>query len=383
VSEFDLAIVAFAALLAVLGFFQGFIVSAFSLLGLLVGGFAATRVAQQVLDDGAASPYAPMVGLLGALLVSALGGAALQDVGVWVRGRVRMREGHTLDRALGGMLSGAVGLLLAWLIAAVLMAMPQLRPMRPFVLQSSVVSQLNEVMPPSGPVLNVLARYDPFPTFDGPRIAVGAPDGDVPSDPEIRAAAAGVVRVVGSACGFRLTGSGWVVAPGLVVTNAHVVAGVREPAVQERGGDGPLDAEVVAFDTVADIALLQVGGLTADPLQMAAGDPQQGMSGAVLGFPENGPFTSRAARFSDTRAVRSDDIYGEGGYDRRVTSFRGDVRHGNSGGPLVDGEGRVLTTVFAAAIGGDVRGGYGVPNDVVAALVNEAPGSASTGNCTA
>lgn len=381
-SELDLAIVAFAALLAVLGYFQGLIVSALSLAGLLLGGFAATRLSQQLLDQGAASPYAPVIGLAGAITFGLLGGAALQDVGVWLRERIRVREGRVLDRILGALMSCAVALVLVWLAAAVLISVPQLRAMRPFVLDSRIVPKINAVLPPSGALLNVLASYDPFPAFDGPRISIGAPDGDVPRDPEIRAAAASVVRIVGRACGFSVTGSGWVVRPGVVVTNAHVVAGMEFPEVQQRGVDGAHDAVLVAFDAVNDVALLRVDSLTAQPLRMVADAPASGASGAVLGFPENGPFASRAARFSDTRAVRSDDIYGQGRHTRTVTSFRGRVRHGNSGGPLVDGEGRVLTTVFAASVDSEVPGGYGVPNAQVTGLLGQASGQAvSSGPC--
>jgi len=381
VSELDVAILALALLMGVLGFFQGFIVSALSLGGLALGGFAATRIAQQLLDDGSSSPYAPLIGLVGAVLLAAIGGSAFQDIGLWVRERIHMAQGLAVDRVLGSILSAGVAFGIAWFAAAVMVTVPQMREWRPFVLESSVIQRLNESFPPSGPVLNVLARFDPFPTFDGPKINVGPPNGDIPQDPQVRSAARSVVRVVGEACGFGVTGSGWVATSGFVVTNAHVVAGVPSPQVQGREREELFDAVLVAFDPRHDVAVLHVPGLRA-PALPAAAKPKPGTGGAVLGYPENGPFSARPARYSDTRAVKAEDIYGRNRENRRITSFRGDVRHGNSGGPLVDGQGRVVTTVFAATVGGSTKGGYGVPNDVVAQVVAAAKGRVDSGPCT-
>jgi S1-C subfamily serine protease len=180
-----------------------------------------------------------------------------------------------------------------------------------------------------------------------------------------------VLRVVGSACGYRVTGSGWVVARGYVATNAHVVAGEDDTGVQLAGKGDVHRADVVAFDPVNDIAILRAPdiGLSAlEPLE----DVGRGTAAVVLGYPENQGFQATAARFSDERTVKGADIYGTGTYRRRISSFRGLVRHGNSGGPVVDGDGNVIATVFAATVGDEVRGGYGVPNDLVLDLLNGA-----------
>jgi S1-C subfamily serine protease len=172
------------------------------------------------------------------------------------------------------------------------------------------------------------------------------------------------VRVTGSACGLGIEGSGWVAAPDLVVTNAHVVAGEDNTVVQVRGGGRDLDATPVAFDPHDDVAVLRVGDLRAPVLPLAR-DPGAGTSAAILGYPRNGPFDARPARLGDTRVSSSQDAYGRGPVQRSITSFRGLVRSGNSGGPLVDGRGRVVATVFASTVGGTRRGGLGVPNAVV------------------
>lgn len=378
----DWIIVALALSLGVLGWVQGFVIGLASLVGLALGAVVGTRVAQGVLSEGETSAAAPALGLALGLGIAIVGSLLLQNVGAGMRRHVRGRGAVALDHMLGAALAAGVGLLLVWVAASAVIAAPRLRPLRPPLLQSSIVRSLNEALPPTRPLLNVLASYDPFPTFDGPRITTRAPDGNLPRDPEVRAAARSVVRVVGEACGWEVTGSGWVVAPGLVATNAHVVAGTAGSAAVQRGGYGErLDARLVAFDEVADVALLVVDDLGLKPLSQSA-SPRAAEPGAILGYPEGGPFDARAARYSDTRTVRSDDIYGRGPVERSITSFRGLVRHGNSGGPVVDGAGRVISTVFASTVGDAVQGGYGVPNDVLARVADEASGAeVDAGQC--
>jgi S1-C subfamily serine protease len=169
---------------------------------------------------------------------------------------------------------------------------------------------------------------------------------------------------------------------GLVVTNAHVVAGQEDTQVLVRGRDPRLEARAVAFDPRNDLAILRVSGLDAPALTLA-GEPRSGTSAAILGFPRNGPYDVRAGRLGQTREVITQDAYGQGPVRRSITSLRGAVRSGNSGGPMVDADGQVVTTVFAATTSGP-RGGFGVPNAVVAAALERAASSdgVSTGPCT-
>jgi S1-C subfamily serine protease len=316
---------------------------------------------------------------MGGLLLGAVLAMGLEGFGA----RVRRRFDHAplfsaLDGVLGAVLTAAVGLGVVWILGALAVSggSPDLRRE---VRKSFVIEQLNTVMPPSGPLLNALARFDPFPRINGPAVTVAPPRGDIASDPEVKAAQASVVRILGTACGLGVEGSGWVAGPGLVVTNAHVVAGQGDTRVLVRGEGPSLRAEAVAFDAHNDIAVLRVDGLQADALPLAS-SARRGSSAAVLGFPRNGPYDVRAARVGETRRVVTQDAYGNGPVTRSIVALRGLVRSGNSGGPLVDGDGRVVGTIFAATTTG-VAGGYAVPDSVVREALRGAGGSVSTGPC--
>jgi S1-C subfamily serine protease len=196
----------------------------------------------------------------------------------------------------------------------------------------------------------------------------------------VRLASRGVVKIQGTACGLGVEGSGWIARDGVDETNSHVVAGQDDTAVQ-LGGIGPrLSARAVVFDPHDDIAILRVAGLGGRALPIAS-EPRSGASGAILGFPENGPYDVRAGRVGATREVLTQDAYGNGPVQRAIVTLRGTVRPGNSGGPLVDARGRVAATVFAATRGG-TPGGYGVPNSVVERDLRQAgDGAVSTGPC--
>jgi S1-C subfamily serine protease len=140
----------------------------------------------------------------------------------------------------------------------------------------------------------------------------------------------------------------------------------------------PLPADTILFDVRNDVAILRVrGNLGAPPLRPA--QPRQGAPGAILGYPQNGPLTAKAARIGRTAVALSEDAYGRGPVPREITSVRGDVRPGNSGGPVVDDEGLVVGTVFAERIEGGA--GYAVPTDVVGNDLRRAGRAVSTGDC--
>jgi S1-C subfamily serine protease len=208
------------------------------------------------------------------------------------------------------------------------------------------------------------------------------PNARLARDPEVRAATRSTVRVLGTACGLGIEGSGWVAAPGLVVTNAHVVAGEHDTTVQPLGAGPRYDAHAVWFDPRNDIAILRANGISSlTPLRQKVNAPS-GASGAVIGYPENGPLDVEPARIGPTITALSQDAYGRGPLRRKITTLRGLVRSGNSGGPLVDGDGRVLTTIFASSVRGGERAGYGVPDSVVTEALAKAHGPVGTGPCT-
>jgi S1-C subfamily serine protease len=194
----------------------------------------------------------------------------------------------------------------------------------------------------------------------------------------VSAAAPSVVRVLGTACGLSVEGSGWVARPGLVVTAAHVVAGERDTTVEAQGAATALPATPVYVDSTNDVAVLRVPGLAARPLRLA--DPAPGTAVAILGYPDDGPFDAKPGRIGRTATVLSEDAYGHGPVARTITSIRGVVRHGDSGGPAVDASGRVQTTIFAARVGSS--GGYGVPSSAVRHALASAHAPVSTGPCS-
>jgi S1-C subfamily serine protease len=194
----------------------------------------------------------------------------------------------------------------------------------------------------------------------------------------VAAAGEAVVRVLGTACGLGVEGSGWMAAPDLVVTNAHVVAGEDDTTVSTQGG-ATFDATAVHYDPANDLAILRIRARL--PTLQISSSARRGESAAVLGYPNNGPYTVSPARFGETRDVISEDSYGKGPIRRSIDSLRGSVHSGNSGGPVVDSRGRVLGTVFASTTGGP-PGGFAVPDDVVRSALDHVGGEVDTGPCT-
>jgi S1-C subfamily serine protease len=375
----DWIIAAAVVLLALFGSAQGFVSAALALLGFALGAWIGTRVGPAIVPGGRSSPWAPVFGLLGALVAGGLFAAGLNGVGSRLRRIVRLPGLGLVDGLLGAAFTGCLALGVVWVLGAV--AFQQGGDLRRQAQRSEILLRLNDLLPPSGPLLNAIGNLDPFPRIDGPEAGVGPPAKGIARDPQVRAAQASVVKIRGTACGAGVEGSGWVAAPGVVVTNAHVIAGQHDTRVLPNGDGGGNVARAIAFIPRDDVAVLQVDGLDAPALSLAT-DPQAGTSGAILGYPLDGPFDVRAGRLGVTRDVISQDAYGQGPVRRRIASLRGAVRPGNSGGPMVDGQGRVATTIFAATTRGP-RGGYGVPNSVVRQALARARGgrTVSTGAC--
>ena len=376
----DWAIVAFTVAFAMWGYRQGLVVGVLTLLGFVAGAVAGSRAGPLLLSEGSSSPYAPLFAALGALLVGALIAVTLESLALGLRERlIRGRVLHLADGAGGAALIAAVALGLIWVFGAVALHAPSTADLRGDVQRSLILRRLNDLLPPSGPVLNALDRVDPAPSIAGPTTPVAPPDPAIASDPDVLRVSRSVVRVLGTACGLGVEGSGWVAAPGLVVTNAHVVAGEDDTTVTTVDG-ASLDAVPVRYDPANDLALLRIDA-PIPALGMDA-EPRRGAAGAVLGYPENGPYAVSAARLGDTTTVISEDSYGNGPIQRSIASLRGGVRSGNSGGPLVDSRGRVMATVFAATTSGP-PGGFAIPNDVVrSALAEPTAAEVDTGPCT-
>ena len=376
----DWIIVAFALLMGLWGYLQGLIVGALSLGGFVGGAFLGSRLGPLLLEEGARSPYAPLFALVGALLIGGILASGLEILGFHLRRRLGDSLG-VLDGIGGSVLVACLGLLLAWIAGSVALQTPGARELREPIQRSVILRQLNSALPPSGGLLRALARFDPFPRLDLPAAGVRPPDSAIARDPEVRAAGESVVRVLGTACGLGVQGSGWVAGDGVVVTNAHVVAGQDDTTVQV-GGDGERhDTQAIFFDPDNDLAILRSSGVRGTPALGLNVNADAGTSSAVLGFPQNGPYDVQPARLGPTRSVLSQDAYGRGSVRRRITFVRGRVRSGNSGGPVVDGDGDVVTTVFAATTSDGGASGFGVPDTIVQDALEQAGGTVDTGPC--
>jgi S1-C subfamily serine protease len=380
VTAIDWIIVGFTLLMAVWGYAQGLIVGGLSLVGFAAGAFIGSRLGPLLLSEGSSSPYAPLFALLGALMLGGVLASGLEVLGFRLRGRIDQSLA-VLDGIGGSLLLACLGLGLAWLFGSVALQTPGARDLREPIQRSAILRELNAVLPPSGGILNLLARFDPFPSISGPSPGVGAPNAAIARDPQVRAASRSVVKILGTACGLGVEGSGWIAGDGVVVTNAHVVAGQDDTTVQI-GGEGPShDAEAIWFDSKNDIAVLRSSGVAGAPALSLDVNAKVGRSAAILGFPENGPYDVQAGRLGQTKTVLTQDAYGNGPVSRRITSLRGLVRSGNSGGPMVDGDGKVVTTIFAATVSDGGKTGFGVPDSVVRDALSRARGTVDTGPC--
>jgi Trypsin-like peptidase domain/Colicin V production protein len=380
VTGLDWIIVVFTVLMAAWGYAQGMIVGALSLAGFAAGAFLGSRLGPLLLEEGSESPYSPVFALVGALLLGGIFASGLELLGFHLRRRIGDRLG-VLDGLAGAMLVGCLGLGLVWIVGAVALHTPGAGELREPIQRSAILRELNERLPPSGPILQALARFDPFPQIDGPEADVAPPDSRIARDPDVRRAGDSVVRVLGTACGLGVQGSGWVAGDGVVVTNAHVVAGQDDTTVQLGGEGDRLDAQAIWFDARDDLAVLRVPGAFGAPALAMDEGAREGTSAAILGFPENGPYDVRPGRLGATSTVVTQDAYGRGPVRRSITSLRGQVRSGNSGGPVVDAQGRVVATIFAAAVSDGGRSGFGVPDSIVRRALASAGGPVDTGPC--
>jgi S1-C subfamily serine protease len=380
----DWIIVVFTLAMAVWGYAQGLIVGALSLAGFGAGAFLGSRLGPMLLQEGSKSPYAPLTALMGALVIGGILASLFEVLGFRVRRRLREIVGEPLrlvDGIGGAALLAFVGLGVAWIAGAVALQTPGLENARRDIQRSAILGELNETFPPSGPVLNALARFDPIPSVAGPEAQVPPPTARIARDPQVKAASRSVVKVLGTACGLGVEGSGWVAGNGVVVTNAHVVAGQDDTTVQLEGQGAHHDAQLIWFDELNDVAILRVPGIEGAPALELDVNEKPGKSAAVLGFPQNGPYHVEPARLGQTRQVRSDDAYGNGPKLRTVTSLRGRVRSGNSGGPLVDSDGQVVGTIFASTLSSGGRSGLAVPDSVVQDALRKADGPVANGPC--
>lgn len=352
----DLAVLAVAFVAAVSGWRSGALGSLLSFIGVVLGAVAGVLLAPHVvgnIDGPRTKLFATLFLILALVVIGEIAGVVL---GRAVRGAMRNRGLRTIDSIIGAALQLVTVLVAAWLLATPLTSQPTLAGA---VRGSKVLSEVDALAPEW--LKKVPARLaglldtsglpavlEPFSRT--PIVAVDAPDAALSASPVVEATRNSVVKIRGVApsCQKVLEGSGFVIAPNRVMSNAHVVAGAETVTV-EVGGQS-YDASVVAYDPNQDISILAVPELPSVPLIFDDSEAEPTTDAIVMGYPGGGDFTATPARVRETIELNGPDIYNSTTVNRTVYTIRGTVRQGNSGGPMIDKDGRVLGVVFGAAV---------------------------------
>lgn len=387
----DLALYALAAAAAISGWINGAAASGFALLGVGIGATSGLLVAPHLVREIDAPLGRLMAGLAVIAVMVIIGQVAGVTIGRAARRYISGAGAKLLDSTIGAVFQSAAMLLVAWLVAIPIAAQEGPGPGKA-VRGSSVLAKIDDVAPEQmqkipAAFTSVLGTTG-FPDILGPfgttpLQEVPPPDPVLAGSEVVAAVRPSVLKILGRAesCSRALEGSGFVAAPGLVMTNAHVVAGTGSVSIV--AGDEELDADVVVYDPAVDIAVLRVPGLQAPVLPFADRRARTGDDAIVVGYPGNGPYRPDAARIRERVTLRGPDIYREATVEREVYILRGAVREGNSGGPLITPDGQVVGVVFGAAMDA-ADTGYALTVEQVlpqleAAVDSLAP--VSTGSC--
>jgi len=383
---------------ALIGYRHGFVVSVMSLVGFLAGGALGMWLLPELLrhwdtvDNNVV--WRTMVLVLGVFVLAAVGQASAVAVGSRVRSGLRDEPGRLADSVLGAVATVLAVSVLVWFLAGAVREGAQ-TPLAKAIGTSRIISTIDRFVPAQTGRLfagfqGVLDR-EGFPrVFDGvraePIAPISPPDNQLALGAGVARAAMSVVKITGvaSSCNREQEGSGWVVAPERVVTNAHVVAGTTSENVRIQGAGRAYDARVVVFDPKRDLAVLSVPGLAAPVSTLGASLKRSG-GAVVAGFPLNGGYRLDAARVRDVLIATGADIYGSPGVVRQVYSLYARVQPGNSGGPLLSPSGAVVGIVFARSLDDD-KTGYALTLDEARPVLDAAHSSSSpvsTGGCVA
>ncbi|TFV65130.1 UNVERIFIED_ORG: MarP family serine protease [Bacillus sp. AZ43] len=391
-SVVDLVLIGLALVFALSGFRQGVVVSSASILGFLGGAVLGAQlsgpVAERIDGSSVTRVFAALVVVLaGALLGQILAGA----IGRAIRSRVTWEPAKMLDSVIGAVVSAAAVLLVAWMVASPLASSP-FPQVASQVRQSALVQAVDRAVPDG-----VRTVYDNLrdaidrrglpdvldPLTPTQVREVEAPDPALQNSPVVAAVRGSVVKITGVApsCSRQIDGSGFVYAPGRVMTNAHVLAGVTDPVVLAEGEE--YDATPVFVDEDVDVAVLAVPGLPTVPLAFTRQPADEGDDAIIMGYPGGGPFYVGAARVRDRGEISGPDFRNTTTVVRDVYALYGSVRAGNSGGPLFAPDGTVLGVVFASAID-DPDTGYALTGPQVseaATVGSTATAEVDTGPC--
>lgn len=347
----DLLIVAVAISSMYRGRQIGFVRQAFSTGGFFVGLFIGAWLQPHVISHVHTEASRGLVTALTTLGLAVVGLSIGEYCGVHIKRRVLPKRVNSLDEAFGSIIAVMTLLVSIWLVAA-LSASLSITGLQAQIDKSSIISNLNRKLPDAPSVISGLGRLiDPngFPdVFAG---IEPHPKGNVPLPNlgELQAAVskdrASVVKIVGQGCGGIVDGSGFIVKPGFVATNAHVVAGIHAPRVLDSAGTH--QSTVVWFDPNLDFAILRVSNLVGGSLPLNTPISKTGTPIAVLGYPGGGEFTAKPGAVLDQFMASGRNIYGRSSASREVYEIQADVIPGNSGGPMVAADGSVVGVVFA------------------------------------
>lgn len=370
---------------AIAGWKRGLLASVLGVLGLIGGVWLTLMALPPLMAPSDAIRQNPVlrsvVVLFAVVLIGIIGYGVMSDIGRRIMAERREQLIGLGDRLFGGAISAVMAALIIGLAS---LALYPLAPgsWRALMDDSKIVSTVSERVP--RPVLDWTARttqqlYEAgFPRVFGnpgaePSLPAESPDSGATGSPGVREAAGSVVKIHSTmfSCSAAGTGSGWVVAPQRIVTNAHVVAGADSVRIQVGGTGRRLEATVVAFDPKLDMAILAVPDLQAPPLRRT-GPLVPGASAVVAGFPLGGGYRTEPARIRGTVDAAGADIYDREPVMREIYSIYSNVNHGNSGGPLLTTDGEVAGTVFAkSAVSPDT--GYVITDTAADALLDRAP----------
>ena len=351
--------------------------------GLFLGAWAEPHTVNLVHSQSSRALVTVLTTLGCAIVLLTIG----EYIGLLVKRRVALKRINVLDNSFGAVLAVVSLLASIWLVATILASLPS--PSLQTALRSSrIIRTLNDRLPAAPTLIADLGHLIDPNGF--PQVFIGTEPSppatvNLPPSGELQAAVArdkiSVVKVEGQGCGGIVAGSGFVVGPGEVATNAHVVAGIHDPYIQD--GNGIHRATVVWFDPNLDFAVLRAGNIAGPPLTVAPGHVAKNTAAAVLGYPGGGPFTADGASVLEEFIATGRDIYGRGTTDRNVYEIQADIIPGNSGGPLVAKDGSVIGVVFAQSTTYQ-HVGYALTTDKVipelshAATLHQA---VSTGRC--
>lgn len=371
------------------GLRSGLLVSLGGIAGFIGGAFAAF-LSVPIVSNAVEDSNWRLTAIIGvAVLLMVLGHALGTGLGRAIRRALPFRPLHVVDRLLGGVVNVAVAALVMSMLAFSIgtLGVPVVSAA---IAESKVISTIDSLTPT--PLKSMVAQLRSTVMGDGiPKLLDGlGPVGPatIPNTstdtPALNQAAVSVLKITGTAfqCGQNQTGTGFVVAPGRVVTNAHVVAGVSQPVVELRTG-GALASRVVYFDAKQDLAVLAVDGLDVAALRMGA-QLGAGSQAAFAGYPHGGPFQSKPASVQGVTTAMVPDIYGQNPAPEKIYQLAGDVQPGNSGGPLLNDAGEVVGVIFAKATD-NTAVGYAFTPSEIDPVAEQAPALTrvvSSGACT-